>query len=203
MNFSSSNTAAQGWYLEDVDLILEMLPPRLSGCPTYSNVVIVSWKGRWLYATRTMLSWGWCTLPGHLGSKGLVRLNEAALSSCNLIPHDFFLFFLGPHLRHLEVPRLGVKLELQLLTYTTTYTAKEDLSHRCDLHHSSWEHQILNHWARPGIKPTSSWILVGLITAEPQGELPNSTFVEHLMDTRTSASYFEGRRDGQGMVLVL
>ena len=27
--------------------------------------------------------------------------------------------FLGPHLQHMEVPRLGVKLELQLLTYAT------------------------------------------------------------------------------------
>ena len=28
-------------------------------------------------------------------------------------------FFLGLHLPHMEVPRLGVKLELQLLVYTT------------------------------------------------------------------------------------
>ena len=31
----------------------------------------------------------------------------------------FFSFFLQLHLWHIEVPRLGVKLELQLLTYTT------------------------------------------------------------------------------------
>ena len=30
----------------------------------------------------------------------------------------------------------------------------------------------LTHWARPGIKPTSSWMLVGFVTAEPQWELP-------------------------------
>ena len=30
----------------------------------------------------------------------------------------------------------------------------------------------LNHWVGPGIEPESSWILVGFITAEPQGELP-------------------------------
>ena len=29
----------------------------------------------------------------------------------------------------------------------------------------------LTHWARPGIEPTSSWILVGFITTEPQQEL--------------------------------
>ena len=35
----------------------------------------------------------------------------------------FFFFlssvFLGPHLWYMEVPRLGVELELQLLAYTT------------------------------------------------------------------------------------
>ena len=43
----------------------------------------------------------------------------------------------------MEFPRLGVKLELQLLAYTTA-TAMPDLSHVCDLHHSSWQHWILN-----------------------------------------------------------
>ena len=31
----------------------------------------------------------------------------------------------------------------------------------------------LTHWARPGIKPTSSWILVRFISAEPPQGLPN------------------------------
>ena len=44
---------------------------------------------------------------------------------------------------HMEVPRLGVKLELQLPAYTTA-TATQDLSHVCDLHYSSEQHQILN-----------------------------------------------------------
>ena len=38
---------------------------------------------------------------------------------------------------------LGVELELQLLAYATA-TATLDLSHVCDLHHSSGQHQILN-----------------------------------------------------------
>ena len=45
----------------------------------------------------------------------------------------------------MEVPRLGVKSELQLPVYTTdTATAMRDPSHICDLHHSSCQHQILN-----------------------------------------------------------
>ena len=31
----------------------------------------------------------------------------------------YLFFFLGPHWRHVEVPRLGVKAELQLPAYTT------------------------------------------------------------------------------------
>ena len=42
----------------------------------------------------------------------------------------------------MEVPRLGVKLELQLLAYTTA--TMRDTSCICDLHHSSQQRQILN-----------------------------------------------------------
>ena len=55
----------------------------------------------------------------------------------------FFFFFLGPHLQHMEVPRLGAKSELQLPAYTTT-TATQDPSHIFDLHHSSRQRWIPN-----------------------------------------------------------
>ena len=54
-----------------------------------------------------------------------------------------FAFFLGLHSRHMEVPSLGVELELQLPAYTTA-TATRDPSHICDLHHSSQQCQILS-----------------------------------------------------------
>ena len=60
--------------------------------------------------------------------------------------HSFihsFIFFLWPNLRHMEIPRLGVESGLQLPAYTTA-TAMPDLSSICHLHHSSWQHQILN-----------------------------------------------------------
>ena len=45
--------------------------------------------------------------------------------------------------RHMEVPRAGVKLELQLPPYTTAYTtATQDPSRNYSLHHSSWQHPI-------------------------------------------------------------
>ena len=43
----------------------------------------------------------------------------------------------------MEVPRLVVKSELQLLAYATV-TAMWDPSRVCDLHHSSWQGGILN-----------------------------------------------------------
>ena len=55
----------------------------------------------------------------------------------------FFGFFLGPHLRRMEVPRLGVWLELQLPVYATA-TATPDLSCVFGLHCSSQQLQILN-----------------------------------------------------------
>ena len=53
----------------------------------------------------------------------------------------FFFFFLWLNLKHMEVPRLGIKSELQLPVYTT---ATWDPSHVYDLHYSSWQRQILN-----------------------------------------------------------
>ena len=50
-------------------------------------------------------------------------------------------FFLGPHLRRMEIPRLGVKWELQLPAYAT---ATRDLSCICDLRCSSQQRQVLN-----------------------------------------------------------
>ena len=58
----------------------------------------------------------------------------------------FFLFFVL-HSWHMEVPRLGVESELQMLAYTTA-TATPDPSCVCHLHHSSWQCQILNQLIR-------------------------------------------------------
>ena len=71
----------------------------------------------------------WCTI----NTRGMLHIGIILLLFC----------FLGPHPRHMEVPRRGVKSELQLLVYTTA-TATEDLSHVCDLHHSSRQCRILN-----------------------------------------------------------
>ena len=69
------------------------------------------------------------------------------VSVCVWVGFSFFFFwsFLGPHLWHMEVPRLGVKLELelQLLAYAVAI-AMWDPSCMCDLHHSLWQCCVLN-----------------------------------------------------------
>ena len=64
----------------------------------------------------------------------------------NLKNFLFYLFvLLGPRPLHLQVPRLGVKSELQLsATATATATATQDPSLICDLHCSSWQCWILD-----------------------------------------------------------
>ena len=59
-----------------------------------------------------------------------------------------------------------------MLAYTTA-TAMSNLSHVWDLHYSSQHRQILNHWKRPGIKPSTSWLLVGFVSTEPWWEPPH------------------------------
>ena len=48
------------------------------------------------------------------------------------------------------------------------------------LHHSHSNAGSLTHWVRPGIRPTSSWILVGFVTTEPQLGTP---WIEFIFET--------------------
>ena len=83
----------------------------------------------------------------------------------------FFCCFLGLHLWHVEVRRLGVELELQV---SATATAARDLSHVCDLHHTSWQHQILNPLTGLGSDQNPHGSQSGMLTAKPRRELPIS-----------------------------
>ena len=46
-----------------------------------------------------------------------------------------------------------------------------DPSHICDLHHSSWQHQILSPLREAGIDPGTSRFLVGFVSPAPWWEL--------------------------------
>jgi len=55
----------------------------------------------------------------------------------------------------------------------------------------------------PGIKPESSWILVGFITAEPQQELHSQMYLttdwEALFDSKVITPFRDGVGDGVKM----
>ena len=59
----------------------------------------------------------------------------AKVSSFSSPPSSPSFFFLGLPPQHVEVPRLGIELELQLLTYATA-RAMPDLSLIYNLHNS-------------------------------------------------------------------
>ena len=95
----------------------------------------------------------------------------------------FIYLFLGPHLWHMEVPRLGVESEPQLPGYTTA-TVMPHLSHVGNLHTAHGNDRSLTHWVRPGIQPVSSWILVRFVTAKPWQELPCYQFLDNSCQIR-------------------
>ena len=78
------------------------------------------------------------SLPGRLHNITYIELTFLSCIYFFSFFLSFFFFFLGLHQRHVEVLRLGVQSEPQLLAYATA-TAMPDLSHVCDLHHSSWQ----------------------------------------------------------------
>ena len=97
------------------------------------------------------------------------KQGEQTGSSCSKTlssPKGVFLVcvcvFLGPHLQQMEVPRLGVKSELKLLAYTIAIAAL-DRSLICDLHHSSWQRQILNPPSEARDLTPVKWMLVGFL----------------------------------------
>ena len=110
-------------------------------------------------------------LKDSLGSLGLVINVQEGL---NLHKRGFWFFFsfifLGLHTWHMEGPRREVDSDI-------TATATRDLSHVHDLHHSSWQHQILNPWseARDG-----SHILMDasrIVSTVPHQELQQKGFI--------------------------
>ena len=82
--------------------------------------------------------------------------------------HSFSVCFFKATPEPHESSQAGTESELQLPVYTTA-TATPDPSHICDLHHS-----LRQRWILTGTEATSSQILVGFISTEPQWELLNS-----------------------------
>ena len=108
----------------------------------------------------------------------------------------FYYFFKSfvfsrPHLGHMEVPRLGIKLKLLLPAFARA-TATWDLSHvfnpqpQCDA-------RFLTCWVRLGIKPTTSWFLVGFINRWATTGTLSSQSLKHLSPSPPSADLASDR----------
>ena len=82
--------------------------------------------------------------------------------------------FLGLHLCHIEVPRLGVKSELYPLAYTTGHRNTRSLA----------------HWARPRIEPVSLWMLVRFVSACATTGTQGHDFLNYLNGVFSSFSNY-------------
>ena len=105
----------------------------------------------------------------------------------------FFIFssfvFLGPHLWHMEVPRLGSNrsyscrptpqpqqhgIPAVFVTYTTAHGNVRSLT----------------HWARAGIEPATLWFLVGFVNHCATTGSPNILFCNRKSRIFVKASFF-------------
>ena len=123
-------------------------------------------------------------------------LENSLFSSCAFF--FFFLVFCSFIFRaspwHMEVPRPGVQSEL-LLPATATATAVPDPSRVFDLHHSSWQCQILNPLSEARDQTWTSWSLVGFVnhwamTGTPSDSF-NSTYSGSLHTQSSCGTYAE------------
>ena len=92
----------------------------------------------------------------------------------------------------MEVPKPGVQSELQRRAYARATAKWDPWAVSATYTAAQGNARSLTHWASPGIEPTSSQILVGFVTAEPQwkvltwiiswptSNLPRSLFQGHL-----------------------
>ena len=88
----------------------------------------------------------------------------------------YFFVFLGLHLQRMEVPRLGVQSELQLLACTTA-TATQVIRATSATYTIAHGSAIsLTYWSMPGIKPKTSWFLVGFVSAAQRMGTPSFGF---------------------------
>ena len=139
----------------------------------YLNPVLATGLSPWSPGLMILIIWNVKLVSVPSGAWTICVSRSCPLLKCLFSfpnPFFFFLVFLGPHPWNMEVPWLGVSLELQLPCYipqpqqcriqatSSTYTSA----------HSNT--RFLTYWAEPGIEPASSWILVGFITTEPQWE---------------------------------
>ena len=81
-----------------------------------------------------------------------------------------FFFSLGPHPRHMSVPRL--RSNWSCSCWPTPQPQKQQFWATSSIYTTAHGNtRSLKHWARSGIKPSSSWLLVRFVITEPKWEL--------------------------------
>ena len=111
----------------------------------FNSLAVLAAISVWLWI-RKLLQAVVCEDP--TGSHNQVQLQNTYTSPEEYLSYTLkniysFFSFLWPHLQDMEVPRLEVESELQILAQATA-TAMWDLSCICNLHPSSWQQWILN-----------------------------------------------------------
>ena len=134
-----------------------------------------------LAALATSLCWGtWALGKGRPEFKSLFYCSQALWPLCvstSLVLSFLFFFWLFKN-------KLVAYESSQAWGWIIATAASHSLSHSntgiwatCATYTTAHGNaKSLTHWVRPGIKPSSSWILVGFVSAAPQQELPRPFF---------------------------
>ena len=127
--------------------------------------------------------------------------NRALRNSFKIHSFLFLFCFLGPHLQHMEAPRQGSnqscsrrpmpqpqqhRIQASSVTYTTAQGNAKSLT----------------HWARPRIRPMSSWMLVKFISTAPHQELHNSFFQKWLRSSSHGSAVMNPTSIHEDAVLI-
>ena len=79
----------------------------------------------------------------------------------------------------MDVPRRGVESELKLLAYTTA-TATGIRASSATYTTAPGNAGSVTQWARPGIQPVTSWMLIKCVPTQPGWELPSLCLLNEL-----------------------
>ena len=118
---------------------------------------------------KLIIFWDCITTGDPRSRKVCISFGSLLLSSGNFfffITTLFFFFysFLGPNLRHMEIPRvmswIGAAAASLHNSHSTAGTRATSVTYTTACSNARY----LTHWARPEIEPAFSWILVGFLT---------------------------------------
>ena len=99
-----------------------------------------------------------------------------------------YLLFLGPHPRHMEVPRSNQNCSCRWCRPQPQQSKIQDTSATCTTAHSNVG--SLTYWERPGIEPASSRILVGFVNHWATTGTPSPAFFHFIRSSKYRVGSF-------------